>query len=128
MAIQIISTPLAPPPGGHYSQALVYGGQVFVSGLLPVHRDGEKCQGPIGEQTRLVLQNLQAILQAAGSDLDHVLKTTVYVSDINLWGEVNAVYREIFGDHRPARSVVPVKELHFGFLIEIDAVAAQKEK
>ena len=75
------------------------------------------------KQTEQVLANLAAILAAAGSGLDRVLKTTVYITDIGLWDRVNAVYGQVFGDHRPARAVVPVRELHFGFMVEIEAVA-----
>jgi len=97
---------------------------VYVSGQLPIDpRTGEKRVGSIEEQTEQALQNLAAILRAAGSDLDQVVKTTVYISDIQLWGRVNAVYSRFFGKHRPARAVVPTRELHFGFQIEIEAVA-----
>lgn len=121
----IISTPDAPAPAGHYSQAIVHGDTVYISGQLPiVPGTGEKITGSIEEQTTRVLKNVEAILKAAGSQLDRVIKTTVYVSDIALWGRVNAVYSEFFGDHRPARAVVPTRELHFGFLIEMEAVAA----
>ena len=67
---------------------------------------------------------MAAILEAAGRSLDRALKTTVYVSDIGLWGRVNAVYARFFGQHRPARAVVPTKELHYGFQLEIEAIAA----
>jgi 2-iminobutanoate/2-iminopropanoate deaminase len=70
------------------------------------------------------LKNIGEILKAAGSDLSRVLKMTVYISDIELWSAVNAVYARVMGEHRPARAVVPVKELHYGFKIEIEAVAA----
>jgi 2-iminobutanoate/2-iminopropanoate deaminase len=115
----------APQPAGHYSQAMVYNGIVYISGQLPiVPETGEKIFGPIEEQTAQVMKNLAAILKAAKSDLKRVLKTTVYVSDISLWDKVNAVYKEFFGSHRPARAVVPTRELHFGFQIEIEAIAA----
>jgi len=126
--MDFIHTSNAPEPAGHYSQAVVYGGLVYVSGQLPVDpRTGEKRVGTIEEQAEQVLRNLRAILVAAGSDLDRVLKTTVYISDIGLWARVNAVYARHFGDHRPARAVVPVKELHYGFQIEIEAVAVLSE-
>ena len=119
-----ITTPDAPKPAGHYSQAVVHGNMVYVSGQLPiVPGTGEKCTGPIEEQTAQALRNVSAILKAAGSDLSRVVKTTVYVSDISLWDRVNAVYAELFKDHCPARAVVPTRDLHFGFLVEIDAVA-----
>jgi 2-iminobutanoate/2-iminopropanoate deaminase len=115
----------APQPAGHYSQAIVYNGIVYISGQLPiVPETGEKILGPIEEQTAQVMKNLAAILKAAKSDLKRVLKTTVYVSDISLWDKVNAVYKEFFGIHRPARAVVPTRELHYGFKIEIEAIAA----
>jgi 2-iminobutanoate/2-iminopropanoate deaminase len=114
----------APQPAGHYSQAIVHNDLVYVSGQLPiVPETGEKILGPIEEQTAQVLKNLSAILKAANSDLKRVLKTTVYVSDISLWDKVNTVYSEFFGKHRPARAVVPTRELHFGFQIEIEAIA-----
>ena len=120
-----IKTDKAPLPGGHYSQAMVHNGLVYVSGQLPIDpQTGEKQTGAIEDQTRLVLQNLSAILDASGSSLKEVLKVTVYVADISLWGKVNEVYAEIFGDHRPARAIVPTRDLHFGFMIEVDAVAA----
>jgi 2-iminobutanoate/2-iminopropanoate deaminase len=115
----------APQPAGHYSQAMVHNGIVYVSGQLPiVPETGEKILGPIEEQTAQALRNLSAVLKAAKSDLNRVLKTTVYVSDISLWDKVDAVYKEFFGKHRPARAVVPTRELHFGFQIEIEAIAA----
>lgn len=123
---QNISTPNAPAPGGHYTQAVEWNGLIFVSGQLPVEPvTGAKITGDIGAQTRQALENVKAIVEAAGSDLAHVLKTTVYISDISLWGAVNEVYADFFGPHRPARAVVPTRELHYGFLIEIEAVAAR---
>jgi 2-iminobutanoate/2-iminopropanoate deaminase len=125
MEITNIQTQDAPTPGGHYSQAVVCNGLVFVAGQLAIDpRTGEKRLGSIEEQTELVLQNVGAILKAANSDLSRVLKMTVYISDINLWGVVNEVYARVLGEHRPARAVIPTRELHYGFLIEIDAVAA----
>jgi len=123
-----IKTENAPQPAGHYAQAIVDRGLVYVSGQLPIDpHTGAKCLGSVEEQTEQALQNLLGILQAAGSGRDRVLKTTVYVSDIGLWDRVNAVYAAFFGRHRPARAVVPTKELHHGFLVEIEAIAAQGE-
>ena len=120
-----IFTPDAPKPAGHYSQAVVYGDTVYVSGQLAVDpATGEKGVGTIEEQTRLTLRNIEQILLSSGSDLDHVIKTTAYVSDIDLWGGVNEAYAEVFGEHRPARVVVPTRDLHYGCLVEIEAVAA----
>ncbi len=124
-----ISTPNAPAPAGHYSQAVVHDGLVFVSGQLPVDPlTGEKRIESIEEQTRQVLSNIAAILEASNSGIGLVLKITVYISDIELWGRVNEVYTEFFGEHRPARAVVPTRELHFGFQIEIEAIAAVRKE
>ena len=125
MDIKRINTPNAPKPAGHYSQATVYNGLVFVAGQLSIDpATGAHKTGTIEEQTELALSNVLAILQAAGSDWSRVLKMTVYVADINLWDAVNKVYGRMLGEHRPARAVIPTGPLHHGFLIEIDAVAA----
>ena len=84
----------------------------------------EPFTGAIEAQTELALRNVEAVLHAAGSDLQNVLQFTIYVSDMELWGEVNAAYARVLGDHRPARAIVPVKDLHFGTKIEIQAIAA----
>jgi 2-iminobutanoate/2-iminopropanoate deaminase len=119
-----ILTANAPQPAGFYSQAVVHDNMVYVSGQLPIDpHTGEKRIASIEEQTEQALKNLFAILEAAGSGKDQVLKTTVYISDIGLWSRVNAVYARLFGDHRPARAVVPTRELHFGFQVEIEATA-----
>jgi 2-iminobutanoate/2-iminopropanoate deaminase len=125
MDIKRIETPNAPKPAGHYSQGVVHNGLVFVSGQLSMDpKTGEKRVGSIEEQTEQALNNVHEILKAAGSDWGQVLKMTVYVSDISLWEAVNKVYKRILGDHRPARAVIPTGPLHYGFLIEIEAVAA----
>jgi len=123
--VQPVFTTDAPPPAGHYSQGMIHQGLVFVSGQLPIDPvSGKPRVASIEEQTRLAIANVAAVLDAAGSSLDRVIKTTVYVSDIDLWARVNAVYAERFGDHRPARAVVPSRDLHFGCQVEIEAVAA----
>ena len=124
MEIRRIETKNAPAAGGHYSQAVVHNGLVFVSGQLSIDpQTGERKLGSIEEQTEQVL-NVEAILKAANSDFSRVLKMTVYVADIELWAAVNEVYARVLGEHRPARAVIPTRKLHYGFLIEIDAVAA----
>ena len=125
MEIKTVHTDNAPTPAGHYSQAVVYGGLVYVAGQLAIDpRTGERKLGSIEEQTEQALSNVAEILKAAGSDLSRVLKMTVYVADISLWGAVNETYARLLGEHRPARAVIPTRDLHHGFLIEIDAVAA----
>ena len=83
----------------------------------------EPFAGAIEEQTELALRNVEHVLKAAGSDLTRVLQMTIYISDIELWGKVNEVYARVMGDHRPARAIVPVKDLHFDTKIEIQAIA-----
>jgi 2-iminobutanoate/2-iminopropanoate deaminase len=122
-----IETPNAPVPGGHYSQAVVHNGLVYVSGILPITPAGQKLsEATVVEQTEQILANLDAILTAAGTHRGNVLKVSLFIADITAWGAVNEVYARFFGDHRPARSVVPCSTLHYGFGIELEAVAAVK--
>ncbi len=124
--MRTIDTDAAPRPAGHYSQAIAHGGLVFVAGQLPVDpRSPASPPGDVEEQTERALRNVEAILHAAGTDLAHLVSVTVYVTDIALWPRVDAAYARVLGDHRPARAVVPVKELHHSFLVEIQAVAAR---
>ena len=124
MEIKRINTANAPRPAGHYSQATVYNGLVFVAGQLSITANGEHKFGSIEEQTEQALHNVHEILKAAGSDWDRVLKMNIYVADINLWDAVNKVYSQVLGENRPARAVIPTGKLHHEFLIEIEAVAA----
>lgn len=128
MNMQKIQPQGQPIPKGHYSPGIVHNGLVYVSGQLPMDLvTREPFAGAIEEQTELALRNVEAVLHAAGSDLDHVLQMTIYISDIELWGEVNETYSRVMGDHRPARAIVPVKDLHFDTKIEIQAIAAQRD-
>jgi len=123
--MQTIETRNAPNAAGHYSQAIVHNGVVYVAGQLPIKPGStDRTVGNIEEQTEQTLRNVEAILQAAGSGLDRVLQMTIYVSDIELWGGVNTAYSRVMGTHKPARAVVPVKDLHYGYQIEIQAIAA----
>src|SRR5687767_6665702 len=125
MRIRTVQTEKAPTPAGHYSQAVVYNGLVFVAGQLAIDpQTGEKKLGSIEEQTEQALKNISEILKAAGSEMKLVLKMTVFVADIGLWERVNEVYSRVMGEHRPARAVIPTRDLHHGFLIEIEAIAA----
>lgn len=125
--MRVIQPADQPTPKGHYSPGIEHNGLIFVSGQLPMTLDTrEPFTGPIEEQTELALRNVEAVLAAAGSDLNDVLQMTIYVSDMELWGAVNETYARIMGNHRPARAIVPVKDLHFGTKIEIQAIAALK--
>lgn len=123
--IRLFNSENAPEPGGHYSQAVIHNNIIYISGQLPVNPfTGEKVQGTIEEQTLVVLENIKTILKDAGSDISKIIKATIYITDINNWGRVNTVYANFFKKHKPSRAVVPVNNLHHGFLIEIEAIAA----
>jgi 2-iminobutanoate/2-iminopropanoate deaminase len=127
--MRIVQTDLAPRAAGHYSQAVIHGGTVYVSGQLPIDpADPKAPPGDAAAQTRQALANVRNILEAAGSGLDHALQMTIYVSDISHWNQVDGVYSEVMGEHRPARAVVPTRDLHYGYLVEIQAIAALREE
>jgi reactive intermediate/imine deaminase len=112
------------PPGGHYSHTVVAGGFVFISGQLPIAPDGTKLvDAPFDDQVVQVLENVEVALRAAGSSVDQLTQVRVYVSDIDSWPAFNSIYAKWAGRARPARAVVPVPSLHFGFKIEVEAVA-----
>lgn len=120
--------PIAVPgaqPAGHYSPAIAHGGLIYVSGQLGARPDGRHTAHlPFDDQVRQALANLFAVLAAAGAAPRHLIKVTAYLVGVENWPRFNAIYAEALGDARPARSVVPVPELHYGYLVEIDAVAA----
>ncbi len=123
--MQAISTTSAPAAIGPYSQAIKVGEFIFTSGqiaLLPNGSDEVLSKG-VEEQTEQVLQNLQAVLEAAGSSMQKVVKTTIFLVNMEDFGVVNSIYEEFFKEHKPARSTVAVKELPKGALVEIDAIA-----
>jgi reactive intermediate/imine deaminase len=120
-----ILTDRAPKPAGHYTQAIVSGAHVFVSGQLPIRPDGHPLDDDSFEaQARQAIQNMLEIVRAAGSSPRHLVKVTAYIVGIANWSRFNAVYASMLPDACPARSVVPVPELHYGYLVEIDAIAA----
>jgi len=109
---------------GHYALATIHNNTVYVSGQFAIDPiTCEKKFGPIEEETLQALKNVEMILKAAGSKKEQILRMTLYIPDVNLWGKVDAVYKEFFGEHKPARTVVPTNELHYGFKIEIEAIA-----
>jgi 2-iminobutanoate/2-iminopropanoate deaminase len=126
MAVDIVMTNPASmaPPGGHYSHAVTAGGFVFVSGQLPTARDGIKlADASFEQQAQQVLDNVATALAGAGSAIDRLVQVRVYVTNISDWPAFNALYAKWVGLSRPARAVVPVPQLHYGFKIEIEAVA-----
>jgi 2-iminobutanoate/2-iminopropanoate deaminase len=121
---EIIETRNAPAPIGPYSQAIRANGLIFVSGQIPVHPEtGRIVDGAIVEQTHQVMKNLAAILNAAGSGLDHVVKTTVFLSNLDDFAEFNRIYEEYFGKAKPARATVQAAGLPKSVLLEIEAIA-----
>ena len=125
---EIIQTDAAPQAIGPYSQAVVSQGLVFVSGQIPIDpASGILNAGTIQEQTTLVLQNLKAILEASGSSLDGVVKTTVYLKDMGDFPAMNEIYSEFFGTARPARATVEVARLPRDVSVEIDAIGSVKD-
>ena len=123
MNIQTLNPATLAPPGGHYSHAVVAAGMVFVSGQLPITAGGQRLNDqPFEAQVTQVLHNVEAALTAAGSDKARLVQVRVYITDIALWPAFNALYATWIGEHRPARAVVPVPQLHHGFLIEVEAV------
>lgn len=126
MTIRAVSTRAAPEPAGHYSQAIVENGFVFVAGQLPIDPATGEIAAPddIESQTRQVLRNVEAILHAAGSGIDRLVSVTIFVTSRSQWPAVDRTYAEVLGAHRPARAVIPVPELRPGCLIEVQAIAA----
>jgi reactive intermediate/imine deaminase len=113
-------------PGGHYSHAVTANGFVFISGQLPIARDGSKLvDATFEQQAEQTLNNMALALTAAGTTIDRLVQVRVYITDIRLWPAFNAIYAKWIGSSRPARAVVPVPELHFGLKIEVEAVALE---
>ena len=126
--MKVISTTKAPAAIGPYSQAIEVNGFVYASGQLPIDpTTGQFPEGGIKEQTRQSLTNAQNILKEAGTDLSHVVKTTVYLSDIANFAPMNEVYAEFFTEPYPARSAVAVKDLPKGALVEIEVLAVKEQ-
>jgi 2-iminobutanoate/2-iminopropanoate deaminase len=123
---KVDNVPDAPPPAGHYSPAVIHNGTIYVSGQLARVPGAAPDFVPEGmaAQVTQCLTNAETILKAAGADRNHVLRATVYVTGIEGWPEANAAFAAFFGDHKPARSIVPVGKFKSTFLVEIDIVAA----
>ena len=121
--MDIINTKNAPEAIGPYSQAVKNGDLIFCSGQIALRPDGALESGDIGVQTKQVLKNLGEVLKQAGSSLSKVVKTTVYLSDMENFAAMNEVYDELFGEHKPARATVEVSRLPRDVLVEIDCIA-----
>jgi 2-iminobutanoate/2-iminopropanoate deaminase len=125
-SIELITSPDVAPPGGHYSQAAASGDLVFISGQLPIGADGSHgADETFDAQANQVMDNFLAVAAAAGCGPDDVLKVTAYIVGIENWPRFNRAYARRMGEHRPARAVVPVPELHYGYLVEIEGVAVR---
>lgn len=121
--MKFVQTDKAPQAIGPYSQAVKVNGMVYTSGQIALTPEGEMCENDVVVQTKQVLKNLTAVLEAAGSGLDKVIKTTIFLDSMDDFATVNEIYAEAFGDHKPARSTVAVKTLPKNALVEIDAIA-----
>ncbi|MCS6917537.1 MAG: RidA family protein [Chitinophagales bacterium] len=122
----IVTTPSAPAPIGPYSQATVAGNLIFVSGQVAKEAaTGRLVTDDIKSETRQVMENLKAILQAAGAGFEHVVKTTIFLTDMNHFSQVNEVYGSYFTGHFPARETVAVKGLPLGVNVEISMIAVK---
>jgi 2-iminobutanoate/2-iminopropanoate deaminase len=124
MSREIIKTDKAPEAIGPYSQAVKYGNLLFVSGQVPFNRAAGKISGGIEEQTRQSLENLKAILTASGTSLNNVLKTTVFLKNMDNFNAMNGVYKEYFPNDPPARSTIEVARIPRDSMVEIEAIAA----
>ena len=122
--MKIIQTPNAPAAIGPYSQAIIAGDLLFTSGQIPLRADSSLVDGDITEQTLQVMANLKAVIEAAGADLSKVIKTTVFLKNLDDFAAMNKVYGDIFGNHAPARSTVQVAKLPRDVLVEIEAIVS----
>lgn len=119
----------AAPTGAHYAPAIRCGSAIYVSGQLPVDpRTRALCTGPIEEQVQAALRNLTEILAQGGAAPQDIVRTTCYITDIAHWDAVNQAYTAYFGAYKPARTIVTVPQIHFGCLVEIDAIALCEER
>ncbi len=126
MNINVVSTEKAPAAIGPYSQALIAGSFIYTSGQIPINpKTGEIVNGDIAQQTKQVMENLKAVLEAAGSDLGSVIKTTVFIKNMNDFQTVNSIYNEYFKKPFPARSCVEVARLPKDVGIEIEVIAVK---
>ena len=122
--MNIPDDPRIPSPAGHYSPVIEHQGTLYISGQLPMDPETKDVPADVEAQTVQALENLENLLLAAGSDRQHVLQVRIFVSDIDHWEAINRAYASWFGEHRPARAIIPCGPLHFGCLLELEATAA----
>jgi len=125
--MKIISTQNAPQAIGPYSQAIVVNGMIYTSGQIGLLPNGDMAGNGIASQTNQVLHNLKAVLEAGGSSMENVIKTTIFLADMDDFVAVNEIYAEHFGSHKPARSTVAAKTLPRNALVEIECIAVIKD-
>lgn len=121
--MKTVSTKNAPAAIGPYAQGIIVNGMFYSSGQIPLTASGELVEGDIVAQTNQVFENLKAVLKEAGSSLNHVVKTTVFLADMNDFAAMNEVYANHFGDHKPARSAIEVARLPKDVKVEIEVIA-----
>ncbi|MGE7676058.1 RidA family protein [Lysinibacillus sp. NPDC094403] len=124
--MKVVATTNAPAAIGPYSQGIIVNGMFYSSGQIPLTSTGELVEGDITVQTNQVFANLKAVLEAAGTSLDNVVKTTVFMKDMNDFVAMNEAYANHFGDHKPARSAVEVARLPKDVRVEIEVIAIVK--
>ncbi|AVQ34633.1 RidA family protein [Staphylococcus kloosii] len=124
--MKVINTNNAPEALGPYSHATEINGLLFTSGQIPLNTDGQIVSDDVQEQTRQVLENLKVVLDAAGSDIESVVKATIFIKDMNEFQKINEIYGEYFDAHQPARSCVEVARLPKDVKVEIELIAKVK--
>lgn len=124
--MKVVNTSKAPEALGPYSHATVINGLVFTSGQIPLNLDGEIVSDDVKVQTKQVLENVKVVLDEAGSDIDSVIKATIFIADMNEFQNINEVYGEYFAKHQPARSCVEVARLPKDVKVEIEVIAEVK--
>lgn len=121
--MKLIQSPELPAPAGHYSQAVAAGGLVYLSGILPAANAADPATAGFEAQCQSVFDQCEKVLRAAGCGFADVVQCTAYIVGVENWPAFNAVYARVFGTHKPARAVVPVPGLHYGFMVEVQLVA-----
>lgn len=121
--MKILESTSLPAPAGHFSPAIEHNDVLYLSGQLPKHPITKEVPEGIEAQTKLSLENVENVLKAFGQDKTSVIRMVVYITDIAYWADVNRVYTEFFGDHKPVRCIIPIGPLNGGCLIEVECTA-----